>query len=83
MTTAPSDIQTLHRHIRPRFFSTNSKTGNWSTSRSKGTSILPELGWFLAQKGKQELEMDQVQKRTSEKIGHYPKDFCLAKRRSN
>jgi len=28
MTTAPSDVQTCHRHPRPRFFTTTSKSGN-------------------------------------------------------
>jgi len=80
MTTAPSVVQTLHRHIRPRFFTNNSKTGNCSTSRSKGTSFLPELGWFVAQKRKQELDRS-VQKGTQElqKIGHYRRVCVLPK----
>jgi hypothetical protein len=28
MTTAPSVVHTHHRHVRPRFFKANSKTGN-------------------------------------------------------
>jgi acetyl esterase len=28
MTTAPSDVQTCHRQVRPRFFKANSKTGS-------------------------------------------------------
>jgi hypothetical protein len=28
MTVAPSVVQTLHRHVRPRLFNTNSKTRN-------------------------------------------------------
>jgi hypothetical protein len=35
MTTAPSVVQTRHRHVRPRFFNTNSKTGNWSRHRDR------------------------------------------------
>jgi hypothetical protein len=28
ITTAPSDVQTCHRHVRRRFFTTTSKSGN-------------------------------------------------------